>query len=82
MIENFTKEGADTTVHRIYGKHATLRVHYNLGDWDNVRAWILKAGSGWHQTETAEDPQNMNKLAAGSLGVVTAHRIKWILPGR
>jgi len=42
----------------------------------------LKAGSGWHQAATAEDPQNMNKFAAGSLGAVTAHRIKWILSGR
>jgi len=38
--------------------------------------------SGWHQAETAEDPQNLNKFAAGSLRVVTAHRIKWILSGR
>jgi len=43
---------------------------------------MLKAGSGWHQAETAEDPQNMNKLAAVSLGAVTAHRIKGILSGR
>jgi len=43
---------------------------------------ILKAGSGWHQVETAEDPQNINKFAAGSLDAVTAHRIKWILSGR
>jgi len=42
----------------------------------------LKAGSGWHQAETVEDPQNMNKFAAGSLGAVTAHCIKWILSGR
>jgi hypothetical protein len=42
----------------------------------------LKAGSGWHQAETAEDPQNMNNFAAGPLGAVTAHRIKWILLGR
>ena len=42
----------------------------------------IEAGSGWHQAETAEDPQNMNKFAAGSLGAVTAHRIKWILSGR
>jgi len=42
----------------------------------------LKAGSGWHQAETAEDPQNMHKFAAGSPGAVTAHRIKWILSGR
>jgi len=34
------------------------------------------------RAETAEDPQNMNKFAAGSLGAVTAHRIKWILLGR
>ena len=51
-------------------------------DWESVQAWILKAGSGWHQAETAEDPQNMNKFAAGSLVAVTAHRIKWILSGR
>ena len=42
----------------------------------------MKAGSGWHQAEIAEDPQNMNKFAAVSLGAVTAHRIKWILSGR
>jgi len=42
----------------------------------------MKAGSGWHQAETAGDPQNMNKFAAGSLGAVTAHCIKWILSGR
>jgi len=43
-------------------------------------------GSGWHQAQTAEDLQtrNMtrNKFAAGALGAVTAHRIKWILSGR
>ena len=66
----------------IYGQRATLSVNYKPGDWDSVRAWILKAGSGWHQSETAEDPQNMNNFAAGSLGAVTAHRIKWILSGR
>jgi len=81
-LENFTKEGADTTVHRIYGQRATLSVNYKLRDWDSVRAWILKAGSGWHQTETAEDPQNMNIFAAGSLGAVAAHCIEWILSGR
>ena len=42
----------------------------------------MKAGSRWHQAETAEDPQNINKFAAGSLEAVTAHRIKWILSGR
>jgi len=62
-------------VHRNYGQRATLSVNYKPGNWDSVRAWILKAGSGWHQAETAEDPQNMNKFAAGSLGAVTAHRI-------
>jgi len=69
-------------VHQIYGQRATLSVDYKPGDWESVRAWILKAGSGWHQAETAEDPQNMNKFAAGSLGAVIAHRIKWILSGR
>jgi len=82
MIENFTEEEADTTVHQIYGQRAALSVNYKPGDWDSVRAWILKAGSGWHQAETAEDPQNMNKFAAGSLGGITAHCIKWILSGR
>ena len=77
IIENFTEEEANTTVHQIYGQSATLSVNYKLGDWESVRAWILKAGSGWHQAETAEDPQNMNKFAAESLGAVTAHRIKW-----
>jgi len=72
----------DTTVHQIYGQRATLSVNYKPGDWDSVRAWILTAASGWHQAETAEDPQNMNKFAAGSLGADTAHRIKWILSGR
>jgi len=69
-------------VHQIFGQRATLGVKYKLGDWESVRAWIMNAGSGWHQAETAEDPQNMNKFAAGSLGAVTAHRIKWILSGR
>ena len=83
IIENFTEEEADTTVHKIYGQRATLSVNYKLGDWDSVRAWILKAGPGWHQAETAEDPQNMNKFAAGSLGaIITAHHIQWILSGR
>ena len=72
-IENFTEEEADTTVHRIYGQCATLSINYSHGDWDSVRAWILKAGSDWHQAETAEDPQNMNNFAAGSLGAATAH---------
>ena len=78
IIENFTEEEADTTVHQIYGQRATLSVNCKPGDWDSVRAWILKAGSGWHQAETAEDPQNMKNFAAGSLGAATAHRIKWI----
>jgi len=82
VIENLTDEEADTTVHRIYGQRATLSVNYKLGDWDSVRAWILKAGPGWHQAETAEDPQNMNKFAAGSLGAITAPQIKWTLSGR
>jgi len=38
MIEDFTEEEADTTVHRIYGQHATLSVNYKLGDWDSVWA--------------------------------------------
>jgi len=79
---NFTEEKANTTVHGIYGQRVTLSVNYKPGDWDTVQAWILKAGSGWHQAETAEDLQNMIKFAAGSLGAVTAHRIKWILSGR
>jgi len=64
IIENFTEGEADTIVHQIYGQRATLSVNYKLGDWDSVRAWILKAGSGWHQAETAEDPgpHNMNKF--------------------
>jgi len=69
-------------VHRIYAYRATLSVNYKPGDWDSVRVWILKAGSCWHQAETPEDPQNMNKFAAGSLGAVTAQRIKWTLSGR
>ena len=64
-IENFTEEEVDTTVHQIYGQRATLSVNYKPGDWYSVRAWILKAASGWHQAETSEDPQNMNKFAAG-----------------
>jgi len=68
LIENFIEEEADTTVHRIYGQRATISVNYKPGDWDSVRAWILKAGSSWYEAETAEDPQNMNKFAAGSLG--------------
>jgi len=82
MIENFTEEEADITVHQIYGQRATLSVNYKPGDWESVRAWILKAGSGWHQAKTSEDPQNMDKIAAGSLGAVTAYCIKWILSGR
>jgi len=81
-IENLTEEEADTTVHQIYGQRAKLSVNNKLGDWESVRAWILKAGSGWHQAETAEDPQNMNKFAARSLGAGTAHHIKWIFSGR
>jgi len=79
IVENCTEEEADTTVHQIYGQRATLSVNYKPGDLDSVRAWILKAGSGWHQAETAEDPQYMTKFAAGSPGAVTANRIKWIL---
>jgi len=56
-------------------QRATLSVNYKPGDWDSVRAWILKAGSGWHQAETAEDLQ-ICKFAAGSLGAVTTHRIR------
>jgi len=82
IIENFTEEEADTTVHQIYGQRATFSVNYKPGEWESVRAWILKAGSGWHQAETAKNPQDMNKFAAGSLGAVTAHRITWILSGR
>jgi len=81
IIENFTEEEADTTVHQIYGQRAALSANYKPGDWESVRAWIIKAGSGWHQAETAEDLQNMNKFGAGSVGAVTAHRIKWILSG-
>jgi len=67
IIENHTEEDTDTTVHQIYGQRATLSVNYKPGDWESVQAWILRSGSGWHQAETAEDPQNMNKFAAGSL---------------
>jgi len=76
IIENFTEEEADTTVHRIYGQRAPLSVNYMPGDWDGVRAWGIRLASG------RKDPQNMNKFAAGSIGAVTAHRIKWILSGR
>jgi len=65
----------------MYGQRAKLSINYKQGDWDSVRAITLQAGLGWHQAEAAEDPQNMNKFAAGLLGVVTAHRIKWILSG-
>ena len=71
-----------TIVHRIYIQRAKLSVNYKPGDWNSVQAWILKEGSGWHQAETAEDPQNMKKFATGSLGAVTVHRIKWILSDR
>jgi len=30
-IENFAEEEADTTVHQIYGQHATLSVNYKPG---------------------------------------------------
>jgi len=82
MIENFAEEEVDTTVHRICGQRATLSLNYKPGNWDSVRAYILKARSGWHQAKTTEDPQNMDKFVAGSLGAVTAHRIKLILSGR
>ena len=78
MIGNFTQEEANTTVHRIYGQWTTLSVNYKPGDWGSVRAWVLKAGSSWHQAELPEDLQNMpprNKYAAGSLGAVTTHCI-------
>jgi len=45
MIEILTEEDANTTVQRIYGQRATLCVNYKPGDWDGVRALILKAGS-------------------------------------
>ena len=54
----------DTTVHQIYGQRAKLSINYKQGDWDSVRASKLQAGLDWHQAETAEDPQNMNKIAA------------------
>jgi len=76
ILENFTDEKADTTVHRIYGQRATLSINYKPGEWDSIRAWKLKAESDWHQAETAQDPQNINTFTAGSLGAVTAHRIK------
>jgi len=44
IIENFTEEEADTTVHQIYGQRATLSVNYKPGDWESVRAWMLKSG--------------------------------------
>ena len=34
IIENFTADEADATVHQIYGQHATLSVHYKPGDWE------------------------------------------------
>ena len=73
IIENFAEEEADTTVHQIYGQRATLSVNYKLGDWESVRAWILKAGSDWHQAEAAEDPQDMNSriTRSGHIGRVT-----------
>jgi len=36
MIENFTEEEGDVTVHQIYGHSATLSVNYKPGDWDRV----------------------------------------------
>ena len=77
ITENLTEKEADTIVHQIYGQRATLSINYKPGDWYSIRAWILKAGSGWHQAETVEDSQNMKKFAAGS----TARRIKWKLSG-
>jgi len=38
IIENFTEEKANTTVHRIYGQRATLSINYKPGDWDSVQA--------------------------------------------
>ena len=32
IIENFTEEEADTTVHQFYGQRATLSVNYKPGD--------------------------------------------------
>jgi len=80
IIKDFAMEEADTTVHQMHGQRVTLSVYYKPGDWESVRIWILKAGSGWHQAETAEDPQKKNKFAAGSLAII-AHCIKWILSG-
>jgi len=34
MIENFTEEEADTTVHQFHGQRATLTVNYKPGDWE------------------------------------------------
>jgi len=39
-IENFTKEKANTTVHRIYGQRATLSFNYKPGNWDSVKALL------------------------------------------
>ena len=38
IIENFTEEEADTTLHQIYGQRATLSVNSKPGDWESVRA--------------------------------------------
>jgi len=67
IIEKCTEEKANTTMHQIYGQHATLSINFKPGDWDRVQACILKAGSDWHQAETAEDPQKISKFATGSL---------------
>jgi len=37
IIEQFTDEEADTTVHQMYGQRATLSVNYKPGDSDSVR---------------------------------------------
>jgi len=86
ILENFTEEEANTTMHRIYGQQATLSVNYKPGDWDSVRAWILKAGSCCHQAETAEDPQNMDFPIDinATLNVPTSFKIltcSWLLWG-
>jgi len=59
MIENFTEEKTNTTMHRIYGQRATLSL--------NIESVIILASG-----RNRKDPHNMNKFAAESLGTVTS----------
>ena len=66
IIENFTEEEVDTTVHQIYGQRATLSVDRKPGDWESVRAWIFESGirlaSGRNSNGSAEYEQVRSRV--------------------